>query len=63
MSMLDLPAEGLNVKSSARDVTQERLAKVTRFLRNPMAAQALRRASLVLQLTSRVEDFMSAYLK
>ena len=59
MALLKLPQAGLVTKSSARDVSQKRLKKVRSFFAKPSACQALRRASLVLQLTGGIEAFMS----
>jgi len=63
MALLGFPRDGLAVKESARDISQKRLKRLKRFFRTPAACQALRRASLVLQLTSSVETFMSAVPK
>jgi len=60
MALLNLPQKGLVVQSSARELTQNRLKKVKQFFGKPAACQALRRASLVLQLTAGIETFMSA---
>ena len=49
----------LNLKSSARKESQIRLTKVKRFLASVDGGQALRRSSLVMQLTGPIEAFMS----
>ena len=54
-----MPEEGFKVAPSARDETQKRVRKVKRFFHNPSTHQVLRRSNLVLQLTSRIEAFMS----
>ena len=59
MVLLNLPQAGLVTKSSAREVSQKRLKKVRSFFAKPSASQALRRASLILQLTGGIEAFMS----
>ena len=60
MSLLNYPcAGGLSVKPSAREESQKRIKRVLNFFGKPSACQALRRGSLVLQLTSCVETFMS----
>ena len=63
MHILKFPVDGLAVKSSAIKVTQTCLKKLERFFCDPSASQILRRDSLVLQLTSRVENFMSTFPK
>ena len=60
LSLLDVPATGgLQTKSSAREVGQKRLKRVSHWFGKKVSSQALRRSSLVLQLTSFVEAFMS----
>jgi hypothetical protein len=60
MSLLDYPCTGgFSVKPSAREDTQKRMRRVLHFFGKAAASQALRRSSLVLQLTSGVETFMS----
>ena len=60
MALLNLPATGgLSTKTSAREVGQKRLKRVSRWFSKPASPQALRRDSLVLQLTSAMEAFMS----
>ena len=60
MDLLRIPHTALAVKSSAREITQKRLKKVHSFFKKWSASQALRRASLILQLTGGVEGFVSA---
>jgi hypothetical protein len=61
LALLEFPATGgLNLKPSAREDSQKRVKRVRHFFTKSAAGQALRRASLVLQLTSGVEGFMSA---
>ena len=58
--MLDVPATGgLSTKTSAREVSQKRSKLVSHWFKKPAARQALRRDSLVLQLTSALEIFVS----
>ena len=60
MALLKLPATGgLSTKTSAREVGQKRLKRVSHWFSKPASSQALRRDSLVLQLTSAMESFMS----
>ena len=64
LSLLQFPATGgLCTKPSAREVTQKRITRERKFFGKPASGQALRRASLVLQLTAGVEAFMSAIPK
>ena len=59
--LLQFPATGgLRTKPSAREVAQKRITRIQKFFRKSASGQALRRDSLVLQLTSGVEAFMSA---
>ena len=60
MDLLRMPRAALAVKSSAREITQKRLKNVHSFFKKWSASQALRRASLILQLTGGVEGFVSA---
>ena len=60
MDVLKLPATGgFSVKASAREVGQKRLKRVRHWHSKPVFGQVLRRDSLVLQLTSCIETFMS----
>ena len=60
MALLNLPATGgLCTKTSAREVGQKRIKRVSHWFSKTASAQALRRDSLVLQLTSAMEAFMS----
>ena len=60
MALLDIPATGgFITKTSAREVGQKRLKRVSHWFPKPASPQALRRDSLVLQLTSAMESFMS----
>ena len=59
MDLLKFPLQGFQVKATARERTQARIEKVRTFFGKPLASQVLRRASLVLQLTSAVEAYIS----
>ena len=59
MMILDFPDAGLTIKTTARDENKRRVTKVKRFFRNPGAMQALKRDSLVLQITAVAEAFLS----
>ena len=60
MALLNLPAtDGLSTKPSAREEGQKRLKRVKHWFLKPGSPQALRRGSLVLQITSAMETFMS----
>ena len=59
MDLLKFPLQGFQVKATARERTQARIEKVRTFFGKPLASQVLRRASLVLQLTSAVEAYLS----
>ena len=59
MDLLNFPLQGFQVKATARERTQARIKKVRTFFGKPLASQVLRRASLVLQLTSAVEAYIS----
>ena len=60
MALLNFPATGgLSTKPSAREVGQKRVRRVRHWFSKPAAGQVLRRGSLVLQLTSVMEAFMS----
>ena len=60
MALLNLPATGgLCTKTTAREVGQKRIKRVSHWFSKTASAQALRRDSLVLQLTSVMETFMS----
>ena len=64
LSVLQFPATGgLRTKQSAREVAQKRITRIQKFFCKSAAGQALRRDSLVLQLTSGVEAFMSTIPK
>ena len=58
MDLLKYPLQGFQVKATARERTQARIEKVRTFFGKPLASQVLRRASLVLQLTSAVEAYI-----
>ena len=60
MALLGFPQDGLSIKKTAAEISTKRMKRVKIFFGRPAAAQALRRASLVLQLTAGVEAFMSA---
>ena len=58
--LLQFPATGgLRTKPSAREVAHKQITRIQKFFCKSASGQALRRASLVLQLTSGVEAFMS----
>ena len=59
MALLKFPQGGLGIKCTAREEGQKRIKKLKRFFAQPAACQALRRDSLVLQLTGGIEAFMS----
>ena len=62
--LLKFPATGgLRTKPSAREVAQKRITRIQKFFCKSAVGQALRRDSLVLQLTSGVEAFMSTIPK
>ena len=62
--LLQFPATGvLRTKPSARELALKRITRIQKFFRKSASGQALRRDSLVLQLTSGVEAFMSAIPK
>ena len=64
LSLLHFPATGgLRTKPSARELALKRITRIQKFFRKSAIGQALRRDSLVLQLTSGVEAFMSAIPK
>ena len=60
MALLQFPQAALKVRTTARDNVQKRMKKLVKFYSKPEASQAMRRTSLVLQLTGGVEALMSA---
>ena len=60
MSLLDFPATGgFSTKQTAREEGLKRVKRVRHFFAKPAFGQVLRRDTLVLQLTSVMETFMS----
>ena len=59
MAWFNVPQLALAVNNSARDHAQKRIQRIRKFFGKSEAAQALRRASLVLQLSGGVEALMS----